>query len=63
MLTSDALKFFGSYANLAKALGISRAAPYQWGERPPLIRQIQIERLTFGNLKAEYDFDTGKTAS
>lgn len=53
MLTSEAVKFFGSHAKLAKACGISRAAPYQWGKRPPPLRQIQIEKLTFGNLKAK----------
>ena len=55
MLTSDAVKFFGSYAKLAKALGLTRAAPYQWGERPPAIRQLQLERISFGHLKADPD--------
>ena len=53
MLTKDAIAHFGSVAALAKALGIARVAPYQWGERPPMRRQYEIERLTDGALKVE----------
>lgn len=45
--------FSGESSALADALGISPAAVSQWGEFPPDKRQLQIERLTGGTLKAE----------
>lgn len=53
MLTKDAIAHYGSVAALAKALGIARVAPYQWGEYPPVRRQYELERLTEGALKVE----------
>jgi hypothetical protein len=53
MKTSDAIQHFGSAANLARALGITRAAVSLWGERPPLGRQYELEVLTGGALKAQ----------
>lgn len=56
MRTSDALAFFGgSKPALADALGIKVPSIYEWGEFPPPLRQIQIEHLTGGTLKAEPD--------
>lgn len=52
MLTRTAEKFFGNRAKLAAALGITRAATHQWGERVPIRRQYELERLTNGALKA-----------
>jgi len=50
--TSDAIRFFGSKAELARALGIKRQAITSWRDRVPLARQYQIEQLTGGKLKA-----------
>ena len=56
MLTSDALAHFGgSKAALAKALGISVPSVYEWREYPPPLRQVQLEQVTGGTLKAEPD--------
>lgn len=52
MTRSDAIKHFGSKANLARALGITYAAVHQWGEEIPLLRQYQIQTITRGALKA-----------
>jgi transcriptional repressor of cell division inhibition gene dicB len=53
MKTADALKHFGSNTALTQALGLSTGAVSQWGEYPPAFRQLQIEKLTRGRLKAE----------
>lgn len=52
MKTKDAISYFGSQAELARALGISRQSVKGWGTKVPLARQYQIERLTAGKLKA-----------
>lgn len=52
MKTKAAIRYFGSQAELARALGIKRASVCGWGETVPLARQYQIERLTKGKLKA-----------
>ena len=52
MNKADAIKAFGTAAELARALGITRAAVHQWGDTVPLARQYQVERLTRGKLKA-----------
>lgn len=52
MKTEEAVKHFGSKANLARALGIKRQAVVQWGEYVPLGRAYQIQVLTGGKLKA-----------
>ena len=53
MTTQQAIRHFGSQAKLAKALGIKPPSVSVWGERPPMLRQFQIERLTGGKLKAD----------
>jgi DNA-binding transcriptional regulator YdaS (Cro superfamily) len=53
MRTEQTFKFFGSRAKTAEALGIRAPSVYSWGEYPPPLRQIQIERVTRGKLKAE----------
>jgi len=42
---------FGGMAEMAKALGVSTQAVYQWKVIPPL-RALQIERLTSGRISA-----------
>lgn len=53
MLTTDAISHFGSQSALARALRMDQSTIARWQVYPPPIRQIQIERLTKGKLKAE----------
>jgi DNA-binding transcriptional regulator YdaS (Cro superfamily) len=53
MTTQDAISHYGSQQKLATALGIKQPTVSGWGTYPPAIRQIQLERLTRGRLKAE----------
>lgn len=56
MKTQQAIEYAGTAVNLANLLGIkSTGAISQWGEYPPDGRQLQIERITLGALKAEPD--------
>lgn len=45
MKVEDAIKNFGSVAQLAAALGISVQAVYQWGDVVPPLRAYQIKEL------------------
>lgn len=38
---------------LADAIGISQGSVSKWGEFPPQLRQLQLEALSGGVLKAE----------
>jgi hypothetical protein len=54
MRTSEALQFYGDDRRaLAEALDIKVPSTYEWGEFPPPLRQIQLEQVTGGALKAE----------
>lgn len=53
MKTQHAIDHYGSATALADALGVTLPAISQWTEFPPDKRQLQIERLTNGALKAE----------
>ncbi len=61
MLTAQAIQYFGTRYALAQALGISPATVYQWKERVPTERQIQLERLTKGALVFDGLFPPAKT--
>lgn len=50
--TDTAVEYFGSKVNLAKALGITRAAITSWKEHVPELRAYQLEAITQGKLKA-----------
>jgi hypothetical protein len=52
MLTKDAIRFYGSVTALAKALGISRAAIYQWGDAVPESSSWKLQALSDGKLMA-----------
>jgi len=56
MKKSQAVREFGSQAELARRLGIHRASVAGWSklgrEHVPLLRQLQIQHLTGGRLKA-----------
>jgi hypothetical protein len=53
MKKADAIKHFGSQVKLGEAIGINQGSISAWGEYPPEHRQLQIERITLGALKAE----------
>lgn len=58
MRTEEAAKYFGSKSALAAALTkaghrIAQPSVATWKEYPPDVRQLQIERITHGELKAE----------
>lgn len=56
--TDDAKAHFGnSTSRLARALGIEPPSVYDWGRFPPPLRQLQLEQITNGALKAEPECD------
>jgi hypothetical protein len=53
MKTSDVTAHFGSQRATAEALHeCTQAAVAQWKDEPPPLRQLEIENLTGGRLKA-----------
>lgn len=50
MLTSDALKFFGSKPAVAKAAGIELPSFYKWKELVPEARAHRLEEASGGAL-------------
>ena len=61
MTKDEAIQLLGgTQAALAEKLGMTQGSVALWGEYPPPFRQIQIERLTRGKLKAEPWAWTGK---
>jgi hypothetical protein len=54
MTKSEALQFYGGNVSvLARALGMDQSSIYSWKEYQPGGRQLQLERITGGKLKAE----------
>lgn len=54
MTTKEALDHYGGDVRaLSTALNIWHTAVYQWGEYPPALRQLQLEKITKGALVAE----------
>jgi transposase-like protein len=54
MRKSDAIAHYdGNISALARALGIDQSTVYSWGDFPPDRRQLQLERITDGKLRAE----------
>lgn len=53
MRTADVLEHFKTQKAVARALGISQPSVALWGEYPPPARQLQIQKITRGRLKAE----------
>lgn len=53
MNKDEAIRYYGSASALARAIGVTPAAIFHWGERVPPLRQIQLERLTCGRLAAD----------
>ena len=53
MRKADVIEFFGSQAAVARALGIAAPSVAGWGDEVPELRQLQIEALTGGKLRAD----------
>lgn len=53
MTTQEAIAYFKTQTALARALCIRPAAVSQWGEYPPRLRQLELQQVTRGRLKAE----------
>lgn len=54
MTKSEALQYFdGNVSALARALDMDQSTFYSWKDYPPGGRQLQLERITGGKLKAE----------
>lgn len=55
MTKQDAIHHFGSAANIARLLKISRGAVSLWPERLPMLRQYQLAKLSEGALAPDDD--------
>ncbi len=53
MTTDEVVDYFETQEAVAKALGITQSAVSQWDDRPPMLRQYQIQVLTRGELRAD----------
>lgn len=58
MTTNDVLDYFGGMKQAARFLDIYPQAVYQWGERPPMSKQYELEVKTNGELKADVETNT-----
>jgi hypothetical protein len=57
MTTDQAIEFFGGQSELARLLEIRQPSVATWDKYPPPLRQLQMEALSDGWLKAEPDCD------
>lgn len=57
MTKDEVLKHYGSQAAVAEALRIKQPSVANWGDRLPELRQLEIEQLTKGALKAGPECD------
>jgi hypothetical protein len=56
MTKKQALRHFKSYRKLAHALGLSSVGTItNWGDEPPPMMQIDLERITGGKLRMSAD--------
>jgi hypothetical protein len=55
MTKQEAIDFFGTQVALARALDITQSSVAEWGVYPPEPRQLQLQRVTGGQLRAEAD--------
>lgn len=68
MSIDEVLSYFKTRAKAAEALGVQTQAIYNWvtADKVPPLRQVQIEKLTRGKLKADpdvYDQKRGQSAA
>jgi DNA-binding transcriptional regulator YdaS (Cro superfamily) len=54
MKKQDVIRYFGSQEKTAKALGVNQGSVSKWGETVPPLRAFEIERITNGDLKADF---------
>lgn len=55
MSKQEAISYFGSAANIARLLKISRGAVSLWPDRLPMLRQYQLAKLSGGALRVDDD--------
>lgn len=55
MLTKDVIRHFGSKTAAALAIGITKGAVSQWGDRVPLASALKIQAVTNKKLKCDVD--------
>ena len=53
MTLDQCLAHYGSHAEIARALGIKAPSIYGWTRGVPPLRQIQLEHVSGGALKAD----------
>lgn len=53
MRTADVVAYFKTQAAVAEALNIRQPSVAEWGDYPPDARQVLIEKITKGALRAE----------
>ena len=53
MTTDEVIRYYRSAANVARALHIKDPSVSVWGKHPPPLRQLQLQALSGGLLKAE----------
>lgn len=68
MSIDEVLKYYKTRAEAAEALGVQTQAIHNWitAKKVPPLRQLQIEKLTRGRLKADpdvYDQKRGMSAA
>lgn len=61
MTKGQAINHFGTVAALAKVLGVRVQAVYQW-RHIPLLRQMQLEKITSGQLVVGFENDKEQAA-
>lgn len=57
MKTADVLEHFKTQYAVAAALRIKQPSVANWGDYPPPLRQLQLEAVTGGALRAEPSCD------
>lgn len=55
MKKTDVIKHFGGVVQTAKALGIKSQSVSGWPDEVPELRAFQIEKITSGKLKADFN--------
>lgn len=63
MNKQDVIKHFGGVVETAKALGIKSQSVSGWPDQVPKLRAFQIEKITSGKLKADFNFSLNKSSS
>ena len=62
MTYDDVLEYFGTQVKIAAALEMTQGSVSAWDGSIPPLRQLQIQQVTRGKLKADADVFTRKPA-